>query len=99
MEPEHSGSSSQRPLGLSSRVAFCFISRSVPACLVQGTAERPGVPEIDVSRPVPQGERDPVVEQVCHPIGFRPNKRWKDACRPFTLTALLHGRWARRAVR
>ena len=47
MEPECSGSSSQRPLGLSSRVAFCYPG----SLLVQGTAERARVPEIDLSRP------------------------------------------------
>jgi hypothetical protein len=40
----------------SSRVAFCCL-RSVPACLVQGTAERLRVPEIDVSYPVPRRTR------------------------------------------
>jgi hypothetical protein len=51
MEPERSGSSSQRPLGLSSRVAFCYL----PACPClsssKGRLSDPGVPEIAASHP------------------------------------------------
>jgi hypothetical protein len=41
MEPERSGSSSQRPPGLSSRVAFCYTPALSLTCLVQGRRAPP----------------------------------------------------------
>jgi hypothetical protein len=44
MEPERSGSSAQRPLGLSSRVAFCYLP--ICSCVVSSKEwlSDPGVP-------------------------------------------------------
>jgi hypothetical protein len=69
MEPERSGSSSQRPLGLSSRVAFWYLRSVLPVSSNGRLSAR--LPETDGSHPVPQGERDPLIEQVGHSIDVR----------------------------
>jgi hypothetical protein len=69
MEPERSGSSSQRPLGQSSRVAFCYLRSVFPVSSNGRLSAR--LPETDGSHPVPARERDPLIEQVGHSIDFR----------------------------
>ena len=68
MEPERSGSLSQRPLGQAPGWPFAISGLS--SCLVQGTAERPASGDRRVTS-CTQAERDPLVEQVGHSIDFR----------------------------
>jgi hypothetical protein len=53
----------------SSRVAFCYL-RSVLSVSSKGRLSA-RLPEIDGSHPVPQAQRDPLIEQVGHSIDFR----------------------------
>jgi hypothetical protein len=76
MEPERSGSSSQRPLGLSSRVAFCYLRSVLPVSSKGRLSAR--VPEVDGSHPVPQGERDPLWSKLATHSISEPIKHCKD---------------------
>ena len=66
---ETSGSSSQRPLGLSSRVAFCYLRSVLPVSSNGRLSAR--LPETDGSHPDRKASATPLIEQVGHSIDFR----------------------------
>ena len=77
MEPERSGSSSQRPLGLSSRVAFCYLRSVLPVSSNGRLSAR--LPETDGSHPVPQGSATLLSSKLATPSISELIKHCKDA--------------------
>jgi hypothetical protein len=77
MEPERSGSSSQRPLGQSSRVAFCYLRSVFPVSSNGRLSAR--LPETDGSHPVPQGSATLLSSKLATPSISELIKHCKDA--------------------